>query len=106
MPPKVGGKSKQIQAAKSAAGNQKGARKKWSKGKSKEKLANLVLLDKETFNKVNKELPGQKVITIANVSDKYKVNGSLARRIIRDFAAKGQIKKVIYSHRSGIFTKV
>ncbi|EFA76603.1 40S ribosomal protein S25 [Heterostelium album PN500] len=65
----------------------------------------MILFDKETFNKINKELPGAKVITIASVSDKYKCNGSLARRVIRDFAAKGQIKKVIYGHGSGIFTK-
>eukprot|EP01133_Synstelium_polycarpum_P020010 gene20010-23977_t len=98
-------KAKPSQKAKTSGGSKAG-RKKWSKGKSREKLNNAVLLDKETFNKINKELATQKVITIANVADKYKCVGSLARRIIRDFAAKGLIKKVIYGHRSGVFTKI
>ena len=35
----------------------KGKKKKWSKGKVKEKLMNLVLIDKATFDKLMKEIP-------------------------------------------------
>ncbi|GAM23244.1 hypothetical protein SAMD00019534_064190, partial [Acytostelium subglobosum LB1] len=104
MPPKAAAKASKPQASKSKSSGGAG-RKKWSKGKSREKLNNMVLFDKETYNKINKELPTSKVITIATVSDKYKCNGSLARRVLRDFAAKGLIKKVIYGHGSGVFTK-
>ncbi|KAF2073331.1 hypothetical protein CYY_005349 [Polysphondylium violaceum] len=109
MPPKekAGGKSKQIQASKSAAKSSgaKGARKKWSKGKSREKLNNMVLFDKDTYAKLMKEVPTSKVITTATVSERMKCNGSLARKAIKELLSKGLIRQVIKGHCAGVYTK-
>ncbi|KYQ92458.1 40S ribosomal protein S25 [Tieghemostelium lacteum] len=107
MPPKpAGGKSKQIQSAKAAAKSQsaKGSRKKWSKGKSREKLNNMILFDKDTYAKLLKDIPTAKVITTATISDRMKCNGSLARRAIKELLSKGLIRQVIRSHGNGVYT--
>ncbi|KAM9955355.1 hypothetical protein ACTFIW_003005 [Dictyostelium discoideum] len=108
MPPKAaGGKSKQIQASKAASkGSSGGAgRKKWSKGRSREKLNNAILFDKETYAKLLKEMPTAKVITTAVVSERMKCNGSLARRAIKELLSKGLIKQIIKGHGNGVYTK-
>ncbi|EGC28618.1 hypothetical protein DICPUDRAFT_159931 [Dictyostelium purpureum] len=102
------GKSKQIQAAKAASktsSSGSAGRKKWGKGRSKDKLNNAVLFDKETYAKLLKEIPTAKVITTAVVSERIKINGSLARRAIRELLSKGLIKQVIRSHGNGVYTK-
>uniref|UniRef100_A0A8C4G0N0 40S ribosomal protein S25 n=1 Tax=Denticeps clupeoides TaxID=299321 RepID=A0A8C4G0N0_9TELE len=57
----------------------KAKKKKWSKGKVRDKLNNLVLFDKATYDKLYKEVPNYKLITPAVVSERLKVRGSLAR---------------------------
>ena len=47
--------------AKAASGGGKKSKKKWSKGKVRDKLANMCLFDKPTFDKVLKEVPNYKV---------------------------------------------
>merc|ERR1719284_261296 len=58
-------------------------KKKWSKGKVKEKLQNAVMFDKATYDKMLKEIPKAKLITPSVVSERLKVNGSVARLAIR-----------------------
>ena len=57
---------------------------KWSKGKVKEKLSNLVLFDKATYEKMLTDVPKQKLITPSIISEKLKVNGSLARKAVKE----------------------
>merc|ERR1712032_1552135 len=57
----------------------KAKKKKWSKGKVKEKLANLVLFDKPTYDKMLVDVPKLKLITPSIISEKLKVNGSRAQ---------------------------
>ena len=45
---------------------------KWSKGKVKEKLANLVLFDKITYEKLFSDVPKQRLITPSIISEKLK----------------------------------
>ncbi|CAO2598968.1 40S ribosomal protein S25 [Lemmus lemmus] len=54
-------------------------KKKWSKGKIWDKLNNLVLFDKATYDKLCKEVPNYKLITPAVVS------GSLVRTALQEF---------------------
>uniref|UniRef100_A0A287DCV4 40S ribosomal protein S25 n=1 Tax=Ictidomys tridecemlineatus TaxID=43179 RepID=A0A287DCV4_ICTTR len=54
----------------------KAKRKKWSKGKLRDKLNNLVLCDKATYDKLCEEVPNSKIITPA---ERLKILGSLAR---------------------------
>merc|ERR1712157_404439 len=84
-------KSKEAKA-KAAQGGGKKSKKKWSKGKVRDKLANACLFDKATYDKVLKEVPNYKVITPSIVSDRMKIRGSLARRAIKDLCAQGKIK--------------
>merc|ERR1712130_1032978 len=70
--------------AKAASGGGKKSKKKWSKGKVRDKLQNMCLFDKPTYDKVLKEVPNYKLITPAIVSDRMKIRGSLARRAIKD----------------------
>ena len=53
-------KSKEAKA-KAASGGSKKSKKKWSKGKSRDKLQNLALFDKPTFDRLMKEVPKYKV---------------------------------------------
>ena len=53
-------KSKEAKA-KAATGSSKKSKKKWSKGKSRDKLQNMCLFDKPTYDKVLKEVPNYKV---------------------------------------------
>merc|ERR1711862_964232 len=84
----------------------KAKKKKWSKGKSRDKLNNLVLFDKNTYDKLYKEVPTYKLITPSIVSERLKVRGSLARRALSERDGKGLIKQVS-AHRSQIiYTRV
>merc|ERR1712166_1166371 len=85
---KVVQKSKEAKMKAAMAGG-KSKKKKWSKGKVKEKLANLVMYDK-----MLKEIPKAELITPAVVSERLKVNGSVARQAIRHLEEKGLIQPV------------
>ena len=61
MPPKIQ-KSKEAKA-KAAMSSGKGKKKKWSKGKVRDKLVNMALFDKATYDKFVKEVPKYKLIT-------------------------------------------
>merc|ERR1712139_329658 len=84
-------------AAAAAAGGEKG-KKKGSKGKVKEKLMNNVMWDKATVDKLVKEIPKAKLITPTTVSERLKVNASLAREAIRYLEDKGLIEVVGERH--------
>ncbi len=86
-------KSKEAKLKAAMAGG-KGRKKKWSKGKVKEQLNNAVLFDKASWDKLIKEIPKAKLITPAIITERIKVNGSLARQAIRILEAQGQIERV------------
>uniref|UniRef100_UPI003AAFAABA small ribosomal subunit protein eS25 isoform X1 n=1 Tax=Centroberyx gerrardi TaxID=166262 RepID=UPI003AAFAABA len=93
MPPKQdkkkdSGKSKKDKDPVNKSGG-KAKKKKWSKGKVRDKLNNLVLFDKATYDKLYKEVPNYKLITPAVVSERLKIRGSLARNALQELLAKG-----------------
>merc|ERR1712001_409320 len=69
---------------KEGGGGGKAKKKKWSKGKTRDKLNNLVLLDKATYDKLLKEVPTYKLITPSIVSERLKVRGSLSRKALTE----------------------
>merc|ERR1711875_113010 len=79
MPPKKDAKASAKAPAKKDGGGGKAKKKKWSKGKVRDKLNNLVLYDKATYDKLYKEVPSYKLITPSVVSERLKIRGSLAR---------------------------
>lgn len=55
-----------------------------SKGKNKEKVNNAILFDKTSYEKMLTEAPKYKMITISILSDRLRINCSLARRAITE----------------------
>merc|ERR1712243_105153 len=83
----------------------KKSKKKWSKGKSRDKLQNMCLFDKPTYDKVLKEVPNYKVITPSIVSDRMKIRGSLARRAIKELHGMGKIKLLVQHSSQMVYTR-
>ena len=71
---------------------------KWSKGKVRDKLNNLVFFDKPTYDKLYKEVPSYKLITPSVVSERLKVRGSLAKRALQELHAKGKTIHLSIAH--------
>lgn len=80
-------------------------KKKWSKGKSRDKVDNKVLFSKEQFDRLHSEVPKMKLITVSAVVEKLKVSGGLARRALRDLAEEGKIRPVLLSRAQQIYTR-
>ncbi|XP_041487860.1 40S ribosomal protein S25-like [Microtus oregoni] len=85
--------------------NKSGGKKKWSKGKVRDKLNNLVLFDKATYDKLCKEVPNYKLITPAVVSERLKIRRSLARAALQELLRKGLIKLVSKHRAQVIYTR-
>merc|ERR1719321_2207463 len=103
MPPKIQ-KSKAAKA-KAAASGGKGKRKKWSKGKARDKLNSQILFDKASYEKFQKEVPTYKLITTAVLADRLKIRGSLARKAIAQMEKEGKIQKVSKHNMVSIYTR-
>merc|ERR1712098_589502 len=69
-------------------------KKKWSKGKVREKLNNMVCFDQATYDRMLKEVATFKLVTPSAISERLKINGSLARRSINELLKEGSIKLV------------
>ncbi|KAL9596091.1 MAG: hypothetical protein Q9219_006039 [cf. Caloplaca sp. 3 TL-2023] len=91
--------------APAAASAGKKQKKKWSKGKVKDKANHAVVLDKATSDKLYKDVQSYRLITVATLVDRLKINGSLARKALNDLEEKGQIKKVVGHSRLSIYTR-
>jgi small subunit ribosomal protein S25e len=104
QPPKVQQKSKEQKMAAAMAGG-KGKKKKWSKGKSRDKVDNKVLMSKEQFDRLYSEVPKMKLITVSAVVEKLKVSGGLARRALRVLASEEKIRPVLLSRAQQIYTR-
>merc|ERR1711981_594063 len=104
MPPKIQ-KSKEAKA-KAAMSSGKGKKKKWSKGKVRDKLVNLALFDKATWDKFAKEVPAYKLITPSIVSERLKVRASLAKSGLRKLAAEGKIRPVVTHAGQMIYSRI
>ena len=104
--PKKDAKAPAKAPKKKEGGGGKAKKKKWSKGKTRDKLNNLVLFDQATYDKLVKEVPTYKLITPSIVSERMKVRGSLARKALRELLAKGLIKQVVSHNAQSIYTRL
>ncbi len=86
-----------------AAGAKK---KKWSKGKVKDKANNAVMLDKNQYDKLFKEVGSYRLVSVSVLVDRLKINGSLARRALVELAEKGVIKEIESHHAQKIYSKL
>merc|ERR1719253_135416 len=103
MPPKVQ-KTKAAKALAAQSAGKAGKKKRWTKGKLREKRDHRVVLNKAFWEKLQKEVPKKKVITIYNLIEGYKINGSVARKVISQLAGKALIKPVLKQSGMVIYT--
>merc|ERR1711918_201022 len=80
-------------------------KKKWSKGKVREKLNNMVCFDQNTYDRMMKEAVTMKLVTPSTISERLKVSGSLARRAIQELLKAGSIKLVDKHSNQYIYTR-
>jgi len=80
-------------------------KKKWAKGKVREKAFNMVLFEKPAYDRLLSDVPKMKLITTASVVERLKANGSLARRAIRELEGNGVIKAVTKGSKMMIYTR-
>jgi len=83
----------------------KGKKKKWSKGKARDKVDNKVLMSKEQHDRLYSEVPKMKLITVSTVVEKLKISGGLARRSLRELASENLIRPVLLSRAQMIYTR-
>merc|ERR1711890_13660 len=80
-------------------------KKKWSKGKVREKLNNAVTFDQATYDKMMKEAANFKLVTPSVLSERLKINGSLARRAITELLKAGSIRCIDKHSAQKIYTR-
>lgn len=61
----------------------------------KDKAQHAVVLDKAISDKLNKDVQSYRLITVAVLVDRLKINGSVARMALADLEEKGVIKRVV-----------
>jgi small subunit ribosomal protein S25e len=70
----------------------------------KDKANHAVILDKATADKLYKDVQSYRLITVATLVDRLKINGSLARKALADLEEKGQIKKIVGHSKLSIYS--
>ena len=63
------------------------------------------MLDKATSDKLQKDVQSYRLITVAVLVDRLKINGSLARKAMKDLEDKGLIKKVVGHSKMQVYSK-
>merc|ERR1712176_1513365 len=98
-------KTKEQKLAAALAGSRKSKKKKWAKGRVKEKKNNSSILLPEDYSNAIKEIPKMKCVSVSAVSEKLRITGSLAHRLIRKLAKDGTLKKRYDSGGFLLYTK-
>ncbi|CAI0653861.1 unnamed protein product [Colletotrichum noveboracense] len=80
-------------------------KKDMSKGKVKDKAQHAVILDKTTSDKLYKDVQSYRLVTVAVLVDRLKINGSLARKCLADLEEKGIIKPIVQHSKMKIYTR-
>ena len=70
----------------------------------KDKANHAVILDKPTYDKLNKDVQTYRLITVAVLVDRLKINGSLARKALKELVEKGVIKQVVGHSKCTIYS--
>ena len=97
--PTTGQKKTKEAIARAAAASRKGQKKKWSKGRVKDKLNLEVFITPAQLKEMEKDIPKMRLITLSTVSDRFKIVASVARRVIRHFASTNKILPLDYQHQ-------
>lgn len=103
MPPKIQ-QSKAAKAAAAMAGGKK-SKKKWSKGRVKDRAQHIVILDQEKYDRIVKEVPTFRYISVSVLVDRLKIGGSIARVAIKQLENEGVIKAISRHSSQLIYTR-
>jgi len=104
MAPKVQ-KSKEAKLLAAQSASKGKGKKKWSKGKVREKKNYRVVFNAEILQRLMKEVPRKmKVITTYTLIEAYKINGSVARRGIKELLLQNLIKPVLINAKGAVYT--
>ncbi|KAM3129397.1 hypothetical protein pb186bvf_018471 [Paramecium bursaria] len=99
--PTQGQKKTKDAIAKAASSRSKTTKKKWTKGRNKDKLNNAVFLDAQQYKQIDAQVSKLgSLVTVSVLSDKFKINGSLARKVLKHFETKGVLVPVGDQHNS------
>ncbi|KIM42839.1 hypothetical protein M413DRAFT_444490 [Hebeloma cylindrosporum] len=88
-----------------SSGGKSAKKKKWSKGKVKDKAVHAVSLDKTIYDRILKEVPTFKFISQSILIERLKINGSLARVAIRHLEREKLIKPIVHHSAQLIYTR-
>ena len=78
-------------------GAKKGA-KKWGGVHVKDKINNTHTVDQKLYDRIMKDIAKMSLISIATVSDKFKVGGSVVRQAMREALSKNLIVPIGEAH--------
>lgn len=70
----------------------------------KDKSQHAVILDKTISEKLYKDVQSYRLVTVATLVDRLKINGSLARKCLKDLEEKGQIKPIVTHSKMKIYS--
>ncbi|KIO21443.1 hypothetical protein M407DRAFT_38126, partial [Tulasnella calospora MUT 4182] len=87
------------------SGGKAAKKKKWSKGKVKDKAQHAVALDKNLYDRIMKEVPTFRFISVSILIERLKINGSLARKAIQHLKKEGTIKCVVHHSAQRIYSE-
>ncbi|VDK41263.1 unnamed protein product, partial [Taenia asiatica] len=87
-------------------GSGKAKKKKWSKGKVRDKLNNMCLFDQATYDKFLKEIPQCRLITPSSVSERLKIRVSLARAALNEMKNQGNGCCEFYNFSTGTLRQI
>ena len=65
----------------------------------------MVLFDQQTYDRMVLDVPKMKLITPSTIVERFKINGSLARKALQELVNNKVIKVVSYSSKQGIYTR-
>ncbi|EAS04979.2 S25 ribosomal protein (macronuclear) [Tetrahymena thermophila SB210] len=101
------GQKKTKEAIAKAAQAKKGGKKKWTKGKAKDKVNHAVFIEKKNVESIiNNPSKVGKVLTVSTVVEKLKVNGSLARQLMRTMADRKLVEKVAKNGNQWVYSVI
>ena len=70
----------------------------------KDKANHAVVIDKSVQEKLSKDVPSYRLITVSTLVDRLKINGSIARKALKDLEDEGKIKKVVNHARLAVYS--
>ena len=86
------------------AGGKK-SKKKWSKKSHKDKAKHAVVLDQEKYDRIMKEAPSYRYLSVSVMVDRFKLGGSLARVALKHLENEGIIKPISKHSTQAIYTR-